>query len=199
MEDNEPQITTLEQLVDHLDELTQKDEEVSLRMIVEAVGSRSFGPLLLVAGVITLAPLIGDIPGVPTLMAVLVMLISVQLLLGRRHFWLPKWLLNRSVDNGKFSKGMQWMRRPARFIDRLLRPRLTMLIQGPGSLVVAATSTLIALAMPLMEVVPFSANGAGAALTLFGLALIAHDGLLALIGFILVPGTAGFIIYQMGG
>jgi hypothetical protein len=34
--------------------------------------------------------------------------------------------------------------------------------------------------MPVMEVIPFSASGAGAALTAFGLALIAHDGLTAL-------------------
>ena len=37
--------------------------------------------------------------------------------------------------------------------------------------------------MPVMEVVPFSANLAGIALTAFGLAVIAHDGLLALVAF----------------
>lgn len=41
-----------------------------------------------------------------------------------------------------------------------------------------------------MEVVPCSANLAGAALTAFGLALIAHDGLLALIAFAFTAGTA---------
>ena len=41
----------------------------------------------------------------------------------------------------------------------------------------------MALAMPVMEAIPFSANLAGIALTAFGLAVIAHDGLLALIAF----------------
>jgi hypothetical protein len=34
-----------------------------------------------------------------------------------------------------------------------------------------------------MELVPFSANVAGAALTAFGLALIANDGVFALVGY----------------
>ena len=40
---------------------------------------------------------------------------------------------------------------------------------------------VVALAMLGMEVVPFSANLAGIALTAFGLAVVAHDGLLALV------------------
>ncbi|GHA83535.1 exopolysaccharide biosynthesis protein [Modicisalibacter luteus] len=197
MDDNAQQFNDLEQLIEHLDTSTRNSERVSLGMIVESIGDRSFGPLLLVAGLITLAPLIGDIPGVPTLMAILVLLVSVQLILGRRHFWLPQWLLRRSVEEKTFTRGIRWMRRPAYWIDKLLRPRLSMLVRGPGLYAVAVTCSLIAFAMPLMEVVPFSANGAGAALTLFGLALIGRDGLLALIGFLLLPGTAGFIIYQL--
>lgn len=196
MEDD-PQFSSFEQLIDHLDAMARHEERISLQAIVESVGSRSFGPLLLMAGLIVLAPLVGDIPGVPTLMAILVLLISVQLLMGRRHFWLPQWLLRRSVSSKKFQTGMKWMRKPARGIDCLLRPRLVFLFRGPGLHLVAMTCTLIALAMPLMEFVPFSANGAGAALTSFGLALIARDGLLALIAFVLVPGTAIFIAQQL--
>ena len=47
-----------------------------------------------------------------------------------------------------------------------------------------------------MEVVPFSANGAGIVLTIFGLSLIARDGLLALIAFVLTGITAvGIALY----
>lgn len=196
MED-ELRFTSLEQLIDHLDKTTQGVERIALRTVVEAVGSRSFGPLLLVAGLITLAPLIGDIPGVPTLMALVVLLIALQLLLGRRRFWLPQWLLGRSMARDKFAKGMHWMRPPARFIDRLLRPRLVFLTQGVGLYLIAVTCIAIAAAMPPMEVVPFSANGAGAALTAFGLALIARDGLLALLAFILTVATIGFVAFQL--
>ncbi len=45
---------------------------------MQAVGSRSFGPLLLVAGLVTLSPA-GDVPGVPTIMAAFVFLVAGQL------------------------------------------------------------------------------------------------------------------------
>jgi hypothetical protein len=51
--------------------------------------------------------------------------------------------------------------------------------------------------MPAMELVPFSANGAGAALTAFGLSLIAHDGLLALLAFVFTAMTFGLVLYNL--
>jgi hypothetical protein len=47
-----------------------------------------------------------------------------------------------------------------------------------------------------MEFVPFSANIAGAALTAFGLALIAHDGLLALLAFVLTAMIVALGVYH---
>lgn len=41
---------------------------------------------------------------------------------------------------------------PARFIDRFLRPRLSMFVEGFAVRVIATVSLLISLAMPLMEV-----------------------------------------------
>ena len=51
--------------------------------------------------------------------------------------------------------------------------------------------------MPVMEVIPFSASGAGAALTAFGLALIARDGLMALLALIFTVATGGMILYHV--
>ena len=48
-------------------------KDVSVGDILTAAGTRTFGPVV-VAGLVVLAPLIGDIPGVPTLMALLVLL-----------------------------------------------------------------------------------------------------------------------------
>lgn len=189
--------TNLEQLIDHLDVATRDDKEVSLGRIVEAVGTRSFGPLLLIPGLIISAPIIGDIPGMPTLMALIVVLVAGQLLFGRKKFWFPQWLLKRSMARGKFAKAMKWMRPPARFIDKLLRPRLIYLTRGPGRILIAIICIVIALAIPPMEFVPFTANGAGAALTAFGLGLIAQDGLLVLLAFIVTVATLGFVGYKL--
>ena len=144
----------------------------------------------------TLSP-VGDIPGVPTMVAVLVLLLSTQLLWGRRSFWLPGWLLRKSIARSKMTKSIGWLERPAGFIDRFLRPRLSMFAEGFAVRVIATVSLLISLAMPVMEVIPFSASGAGAALTAFGLALIARDGLVALLALIFTVATGGMILYHV--
>lgn len=189
--------STLQALLDRIELAARHDERVRVETVLDLVGSRSFGPLLLLAGLVTLAPLIGDIPGVPTLVALFVLLVVIQLLLRRRHFWLPRWLVERSVPQDKLLVAVRWSRRPARFVDGLLRPRLEVFWRGPAVAVIAAVCIGIACVMPLLELIPFSANGAGAALSAFGLALIARDGLLALVVFALTVGTGAFVAYQI--
>ena len=94
----------LEQLLDRLRETGKGGREVSLGEVMDTVGHSSFGPALLVAGLITLAPLVGDIPGVPTIMGALVFLVAGQLLLGRTQFWLPRWMLNRRIEHRKLCR-----------------------------------------------------------------------------------------------
>ena len=170
---------------------------VRLGAVLDMVGRRSFGPLLLVAGLIVMAPLIGDIPGVPTVVGVFVFLVTLQLLLGRTHFWLPEWLLARRIPRSSLHKAIAWMMPAARFIDRFLRPRLTGLVNGGARFGLAVLAMLVSLLMPVMEFIPFSANAAGLTLTVYGLALIARDGLLALIAFALTGLTVGVIAWAI--
>lgn len=186
-------ITNFEQLLERIGEASQGEDRVSLGAVLKELGNRSFGPLLLVAGIAALAPIIGDIPGMPTILGIIVFLIAVQLLLGREHFWIPHWLLKRSMSRDKLQRSLNWLLRPAQFIDHILKPRLTSFTQGFAIYVIAIFCMIIAAAMPVMEVVPFSANAAGAALTIFGLSLIAHDGLLALIAFVFTAATMGIV------
>lgn len=174
-------LETMSELLDRIQAAEVEQEAVHLDAILAEIGSRSFGPLLLLAGLVTLAPFIGAIPGVPTIMGIMVMLTAGQLLLGRNEFWLPQWVVKRSVKADNLEKAVKWMRKPARFVDRIFKPRLTALVQGIGVKVVAVACIGVSAMLPAMELVPFSALSAGAALTAFGLALISRDGLLALI------------------
>lgn len=189
---------SLEEMLDRIAEAAEQEgERVRVRRVFELVGTRSFGPLLLLAGLITLAPVLGDIPGIPTTVGVFVFLISIQLIFNRRHFWLPAWLLNRSASQSKVETGLGWMRRPAGFADRLLRRRLTIFTGRAAHQATAAACLLIALGFPLMEVVPFSANVAGAALTAFGLSLVADDGLVALLAFTFTAATVVLLAWAL--
>ena len=176
----DPEITSLQQLIERIRQLDPGKDPVELRALLEQIGPRSFGPLILIAGFTVLAPLIGDIPGVPTLMALLVLLVSGQILLGKSNLWLPRFMLNRSVGRDNLHRALDWLERPAGFVDRLFQPRLTMFSCGAGMYVIAAACACISVFMPFMEVIPFSANAAGLALAAFGLALVSRDGGLAL-------------------
>lgn len=192
--DEQSPATSLNEVLDRIEEAAEGHVRVTLGMIVHEVGDRSFGPLLLLAGLITLTPLLGDIPGVPTTMGLLVVLTAGQLLIGRDHFWFPRWVLDRGVGRDKLEKATGWLRKPAGWVDRMLRARLTLVVSGPGKYVTAVACLVIGAAMPAMDFVPFSANGAGAALTVLGLALIARDGLVALVALAIAGGTFWLVI-----
>lgn len=184
---------TLAELLDRLHDAAGDHEQSDLAGLFESVGTRSFGPLLLVTGLIAVSPLSG-IPGLPSLIGLIVALVAVQLLLGRRHFWLPAWVMRRRLPSDKLRAAARRIRRPAGWVDRLLRPRLVVLTDGAARHVIAALCLLIAVAMPPLELVPFSATIAGAALTAFGLALITHDGLLALLAIGLLGGAVTAVV-----
>ena len=174
--------------------LADDGNEVTFEDVVEALGGRSFAPILLLCGLIILAPVVGDIPGVPTATGVLVLLVSVQLLMGREHFWFPAWIRRRSVKAGTIRKVTKKLRGAARFVDRLIRRRLIWLVSGRAIGVIAAFSMIVALVTPVLEMVPFSANGAGATLTAFGLALVGRDGVFAIAGFVFTAITTAIIV-----
>jgi hypothetical protein len=189
----------LEQLLDRLSEAADaSDDKLTLRAAVDAVGRRSFGPLLLLCGLIAASPLSG-IPGLPTTVAVLVIVVGAQMLIGRKNFWLPQWVLDRKISTSKYCKALEFVRPAARFVDRLLRPRLTVLTRGVGTYVIAVICILIALTMPPLEILPFLATLAGIALTAFGLAVIAEDGLLFIIALLVTVGGSVVSVTQLLG
>ncbi|MBO6783035.1 MAG: exopolysaccharide biosynthesis protein [Alphaproteobacteria bacterium] len=178
----------LEDVVDTLRDLADREEEVSVGDVQDAVGQRSFAPFLLICGLIVMSPL-GGIPGVPTVFAFIILLTAGQLLIGRNHFWLPDVLTDRSVDDNKLRKAAEKLESPARWVDKVIKPRLTVLTDGPAAYVVAAACVALALAMPPLEAVPFAVAAPAAAITAFSLALVAHDGVLAVIGYLATAGS----------
>ncbi len=189
-------LQNLEQLLDHLAGLTDGRDEVSLRDVVRSIGSRSFGPLLMVIGITLLSPLSG-VPGMASTMAVLVLLMAVQMLCGRTQFWMPAFLLNRSISSERLLKASSKIKPAAKKVDGVLRPRLTVLVTNGANYVIAALCVLIGLCMPLMEMVPFSASAAGLALAAFGLSLVVQDGLLVIFAITWVVATFVLVVVNI--
>ena len=190
-------VTNIEGLLDRINAASKGKKRVTFDDLHKEVGRRSFGPLILLAGLVTLAPLVGDIPGVPTTIGLVVIIVSSQMVMGRTSFWLPGILLNRSVSSAKLRKAMSWLQRPARFVDRLVRPRLVAVTGAAATRVIAFLCLLVGAAMPVMDFVPFTANIAGLALTAFGLSIIAHDGMLAIGAFVFTVLAVGLLAYRL--
>jgi hypothetical protein len=191
------EINGLEDLLDRLHAIDGDHDPVDLGALLQQIGRRSFGVILLLAGTIVLIPIIGDIPGVPTLAALLVAIPAIQLLLGRGQFWLPDFLLKRSMTRERLEKSLTVARKPARFIDRFTKPRLLVFVGPLGGRIIGATALGIALVMPVLELIPFSANLAGIALLAFGVAMIARDGLFAAISLATAAGVFVLVGYWL--
>lgn len=175
------------EMLDRFEQVADEKEKVSLDDLMGAVGRRSFGPLLLLAGIVLSAPGISDIPSVPTILGLFILLVSVQILFGRKEFWLPGWLLRRTVTSQRLRKmtASKWIRKPAGVVDRFTVERLRFLAGPKMHVVIAAVTTVLALISPITEFVPLSSMGVGAAVVAFGISLVARDGLMAVIGLVL--------------
>ncbi|MEJ6655944.1 MAG: exopolysaccharide biosynthesis protein [Pseudomonas sp.] len=189
-------LSNLEALLDCMDEAGEGEEHVSLDMLMDTIGKRSFGPVLLLIGVILVSPLSG-IPGLPSTMGVVVFLLSMQMLVRKKRIWLPGWILRRKIKQQSLAKATQWLRRPASFIDRKVKQRFSLLVDGPGSWPIALVCLVLAVTLPQLEPGPFAASSAGVALTIFGLSMIARDGVLVLLGYTFTLGVSGLVAYSV--
>lgn len=161
-------------LLQDLKDLTKGSEKPSIHQIRETVGERSFGPFLTIPAVIEISP-IGGIPGLPTIIAVIISFFSVQILFGRKHLWLPTWLEKRTISGVKLKRGLDKIEPASRWIDKVVRPRMEWATKPPFLQGLAVLTILLSATVPLLELVPFASTLPMAAVALIGLSLIASD------------------------
>jgi hypothetical protein len=178
-------VENLQGMLDALRTAGGDPSRVTIGDMQACLGRRSFGPLLAFAGLPPMTPL-GGIPGLPTIMAAIILLTAGQMLVGMRHIWIPDLLRRQSIDRAGLVRAIDLALPAARFVDRFIRPRLVFLTRPPGIYAVAATCCLLALTMPPLELVPFTGGIPALPVVAFGLAMIARDGMLVVLGFLFV-------------
>lgn len=166
-------------LVDKLRALARREQRVTAGCVADAMGTRGYGPFLLVPALLELSPL-GGVPGVPMLLAGVVALFAAQMLFGRQQVWMPQWLRRRAVAGGRLSTALDRLQPVTRFLDRHCHRRLSMLTRGPFVRIAAAAVIALACLAPPLELVPFASSVPMLAIALFGLALLVRDGVLML-------------------
>ena len=187
-------------ILERLTEIGDKNDRASIGDIVEAFGSRSYGPVLLVPALIGISP-VGGIPGVPTFLAITLLLIAVQLVFGKDHLWLPGLLENRSVEGEKLANAAEDMEKVGAWLDKIFHGRLEVFTGPTAARIGAAVIALLCLAVPPLELLPFAVVLPMAVIAAFGIALTVRDGLLMLAAF-LGSGVAFYILITqvlMGG
>lgn len=173
---------TTHALSDILDELERSisGEEISVEDVVDTLGHSSFAGLMLAFSLVSTSPA-GAIPGITAVVAALVFILVAQMMVGRKSVWLPGFVTRRRLSAEKLCTGIRWLRRPVRFVERFLKPRLTWLFHRPWMWLPLTLVMALTLLMPFMEIVPTSGSIASAVIALFAASLLTRDGVLALV------------------
>lgn len=170
-----------------LDALGVGDPEQRLRLgeVMADLRQSAFGMLLFVAVLPSFIP----IPGVAgALSGPLVMLVGVQLLLGLRRPWLPRFLAERGPQRKSITRFGRILARPLRWVEWLVRPRLEWVLDH--RMASAFTGVLLLLLGLLLALpIPFTNYAFGALLMVFVFALLERDGALMLLAWLAGAGT----------
>jgi len=161
---------------------------LTLGDLLDSVGRRSYGPLLLVIGLIAVSP-VTAIPGLTWATAALTLIVALQIAIGRERIWLPKSALNITVGRRDVHKGVEKSRPAARWIDHLLRPRLEFLSKPPFVNIVGVICVLAALITFPLGLIPLLPLIPGIAIVAFGLGMTARDGVWLTLGVLVVSGA----------
>ena len=117
-------------ILDPVDDLAERQDEIAVGDVVETLGHRGFGPFPVIIPLIDISP-IGSIPGLPIAMAVIVVMIAEQMAWEREHLWLPGFIARRAIASDKVGNAMRHVRGVARFPDCWCHGRLPALTKGP--------------------------------------------------------------------
>ena len=147
--------------------------------VVEAFGDRAFGPVMFFFALINMLPWP---PGGTTLTGAPLLLLSVELALGRDRLWLPHWAERVSVSRNTFRRLIRRFMRPLRWTEKVTRPRLYFLTGsfGQGLIGLACLFLSAVLVLPIFggNLIPAVAIG------FFALGVMQRDGLAVLLGWL---------------
>ena len=179
--DNPSNLTDVLEHIIYQAENDATPERLTLGEVLDSVGRRTYGPLLLVIGLIAVSPATA-LPGTTWLVAALTLLVAGQMALGLKRIWLPRQARDMPVPREGLKRAMQNSRGFARAIDSVLKPRLTFLSNPPFVNLVALLVIGAALITFPLGLIPLAPLIPGAAVVFFGLGMTARDGLWLLLG-----------------
>lgn len=163
-------------------------QPLTLGELLNSVGRRSYGPLLLVIGLFAISPATA-LPGMTWATAVLTLIVAGQMALGLPRIWLPRQALGLRIGRRELREGVENSRPAARWVDHLLRRRLELLSKPPFVNLVALLCVGAALVTFPLGLIPLAPLVPGVAIVAFGLGMTARDGVWLLLGMLIASGA----------
>lgn len=154
---------------------------ITLEQVLEQFGRRSYGPLLLIIGLISISPA-ALLPGSTSIFATLTLLIALQLLFHRDHPWMPGFALRMKLSEAKLENFIRFSRPATKVIDKVINPRWTFLSDQPWVTIIALMVVFAAIITYPLSFIPIAPLLPGLAISAFGLGLTARDGILLAVG-----------------
>ncbi|WP_339948218.1 exopolysaccharide biosynthesis protein [uncultured Albimonas sp.] len=152
-------------------------QKITVGEILEALGERSFGWTMLLFAIVNMLPLpIGS----TLLTAIPLIILSLQLTLGRRSVALPRRVMALQVSRQAFRRGVHRLRPVMRAVERVLKPRFPAPFAPGRERLLGALLLLISVTLFLP--IPLSAWGPAISLLICAFGLIEQDGLVLLGG-----------------
>ena len=167
---------------------TAGGERVSLGDMVDAFDARAYGPLIVLFAAPNVLPI--ALPGISALLGAPLILLTGQLMIGRRRPWLPDVLRRRSLARGSFESLVGRIVPRLVRLEALIRPRLLPLTSGWGKRLIGAAGVILAALVFLP--IPFGNAIPGVALVLMAVGLLGRDGLAVMAGG--VVGAIGLVV-----
>lgn len=155
-------------------------DKVSVKQILDALDTRSFGLAVLLFSLPSVVPMP---PGVPTVVGIILLIVSVQMTAGREDLWLPGILSKREFDRKSLVGAFEGLAPRLAVIEKVMKPRLLFMTGRVGSIFIG----VIVLIMAIVLILPLPPGGnfpPALACAVLGLGLAQRDGLLVLIGLV---------------
>lgn len=158
------------------------ERAVTLREVIYILGGRAYMLLVLLLALPFITPI--PIPGLSTPFGLAIALIAFRLSLGQRPL-LSKKLQRKELPAGFIGKVFKVAEKVLRFLEKFLRPRLTVLTDTPLLQQLHAILMLLAALTLLLPLpIPFTNSFPAWAILLLAAGLLERDGIFILAGYL---------------
>jgi len=157
-----------------------ESERVSVAEIIDALDARSFGLAVLLFALPSVVPMP---PGIPTVVGIILLIVSIQMVFGREDLWLPGILSKRTLPRKSLVGAFEGLAPRLAWLERLMKPRLLFMTGKLGTILIG----VVVLIMAVVLILPLPPGGnfpPALACAVLGMGLVQRDGFVVLLGLV---------------